>query len=540
MKKWTLKRVLISLLSFNFLILLGLAFASSFVIHKLTDGIRILVNDDIVITRNIALADMMHDGIRGIVYQGTSLLRESKPTADLEKELGEQAASIKEYLGICLEHSANPEQQKPIHEALTMASRYTDSALAVFNDIRMKVDPTQSGSLAKFDEEFSNLEERMEKVGDNFESHTKAQLAEYQETEKLGTSITFVAIALALLSLVFSIVMSRSIIKNFHLLAEQLGRSSRGVGSSSASMKTLSTELAQSSSNQAASVQETAASLEQISSLVSQTAENGVKLKDNAQGNLRAAEEGREAVRDMLQAIQAIRDSNEKVAEEVARSNSNIKEIVSVISEIGEKTKVINDIVFQTKLLSFNASVEAARAGEHGKGFAVVAEEVGSLAQMSGSAAEEISSMLSSGISKAEQIVQSSSERLGSLMREVKARVETGHQTASLCGKSFDSINTRIKDVTQISEEIATAISEQSRGITEINKAVSLFDQVSQEASAKAQNSFESSQLLSSDYQKLSRLLKEFEQIIGGAKVAQDAYESEAPDHAESERHVIA
>jgi methyl-accepting chemotaxis protein len=531
MKNWTLKKVLISLLTFNFVILLSLALASSFVVKKLTDGIRVLVNDDIVITRNIALADMMHDGIRGIVYQGTSHFREAKPTDELEKELSEQIASIKEYLGICLEHSASPDQQKPIDDALKMAELYTQSALAVFADIRQKKDPSQTSSLANFDREFSNLEERMELVGDNFEKHTKNQLADYQSTEKLGVRVTGIAMGLALLSLIFSVLMSRSIIKNFHSLAEQLRLSSHGVGSSSESMKTFSTELAQSSTHQAASVQETAASLEQISSLVSQTADNGLKLKDNAQGNLRAAEEGRDAVRDMLQAIQAIRDSNQKVSDEVTRSNSDIKEIVSVISEIGEKTKVINDIVFQTKLLSFNASVEAARAGEHGKGFAVVAEEVGSLAQMSGSAAEEISSMLSSGISKAEQIVQASSERLASLMREVKTRVETGHQTASLCGKSFDTINSRIKDVTLISEEIATAISEQSRGIAEINKAVSLFDQVSQEASVKAQNSFDSAQHLGSEYHKLNKLLKDFEHIIGGGL--------ETPDRSDRESHII-
>ena len=41
-----------------------------------------------------------------------------------------------------------------------------------------------------------------------------------------------------------------------------------------------------------------------------------------------------------------------------------------------------------------NASIEAARAGEAGRGFAVVANEMGKLAQVSGSSAKEIDTSL--------------------------------------------------------------------------------------------------------------------------------------------------
>src|SRR5690606_14658037 len=67
-----------------------------------------------------------------------------------------------------------------------------------------------------------------------------------------------------------------------------------------------------------------------------------------------------------------------------------LNDFQNTFSSVEEKTNMINDIVFQTKLLSFNASVEAARAGHHGKGFSVVAEEIGRLAETSGTSASAI------------------------------------------------------------------------------------------------------------------------------------------------------
>ena len=48
----------------------------------------------------------------------------------------------------------------------------------------------------------------------------------------------------------------------------------------------------------------------------------------------------------------------------------------------------------RSNILALNASIEAARAGEAGRGFAVVANEMGKLAQVSGSSAKEIETSL--------------------------------------------------------------------------------------------------------------------------------------------------
>jgi methyl-accepting chemotaxis protein len=94
------------------------------------------------------------------------------------------------------------------------------------------------------------------------------------------------------------------------------------------------------------------------------------------------AEEGVEALKASLDAIQLIQ-----------KSSRSISEIVRVMGEIAN----------QTNLLAFNASIEAARAGEHGIGFSVVAGEVRKLAERSSDAAQEISRLIDESADRVEQ-----------------------------------------------------------------------------------------------------------------------------------------
>lgn len=142
-------------------------------------------------------------------------------------------------------------------------------------------------------------------------------------------------------------------------------------------------------------------------------------------------------------------------------SNHEIAAIVNVFTEIQEKAKVINEIVFQTQLLSFNASVEAARAGEHGKGFAVVAEEVGNLAEMSGSASGEIGGLLSESLKKVENTVEEVQSQIAKLV------VEGGRGILVL-----EQIVQEAQVANQKTLEISQASEEQSKGIREISLAM--------------------------------------------------------------------
>jgi methyl-accepting chemotaxis protein len=155
-------------------------------------------------------------------------------------------------------------------------------------------------------------------------------------------------------------------------------------------------------------------------------------------------------------------------------------EIVKVIGDITAKTKCIHDIVFQTKLLSFNASVEAARAGEAGKGFSVVAEEVGNLAEMSGTAAREIAEMLEQSIEKVKLIVGETETNVAEAVTHARGRVGEGLKIAADCDQMLNEIVKYVSETANRAREIATASTEQSIAVEEITRAIAQLDQVTQ------------------------------------------------------------
>jgi methyl-accepting chemotaxis protein len=297
-----------------------------------------------------------------------------------------------------------------------------------------------------------------------------------------GSVVTAIALLLAFLVI-------RKPIAGLSTLANNLSGAAEEVAAMSAQIASTSTQLNSGVSEQAAALEETSASMEEMSAMVSRNAENANKSQSIASGSQSDAERGKNVVNEMIQSIEQIDQSNTDIMLQIEESNRQMSEIARVIADIGNKTKVINEIVFQTKLLSFNASVEAARAGEHGKGFAVVAEEVGNLAQMSGTAASEITQILDKSISRVESIVSDTKSKVEVLVNSAKDKVNTGTQVARQCGEVLDEIVNGASNVTQMVMEISAGSQEQSRGVSEINKAMIQLNQITNQNTAASQES---------------------------------------------------
>ncbi len=312
---------------------------------------------------------------------------------------------------------------------------------------------------------------------------------------------------------------STSLSRTLTAITTQLSEGSKEVSSASSQISTSSVELSEAATEQAAAIQQTAASVDQVSAMVKKSAENAAQSQKASASSREAATQGQAAIQEMIQSINDISRSNSDIMKQVEEGNARISEIVKVISEIGTKTKVINDIVFQTKLLSFNASVEAARAGEQGKGFAVVAEEVGNLAQMSGTAAKEISSMLDSSIQKVEGIVNETKSKVESLIVDSRSKVENGTQVASRCGETLGKIITSVQQVDGMVAEIASASGEQAQGVNEINGAMNQLNQVTHRNTAVAQAAASASKQLSDQAGQLKHMVSELFNLVNGGKV---------------------
>lgn len=197
-------------------------------------------------------------------------------------------------------------------------------------------------------------------------------------------------------------------------------------------------DLSSRTEQQASALEQTAASMEQLTATVKQNAENAHHASQLAADASGKARQGGDIVSNVIATMNNISDSSKKIA---------------------EITTVINSIAFQTNILALNAAVEAARAGEQGRGFAVVASEVRSLAQRSASAAKEIDALISESVN----LIVKGSSQVGN------------------AGNTMTDIVDAVHRVTDIMTEIAAASDEQSKGIQQVNLAVTEMDNVTQQ-----------------------------------------------------------
>ena len=195
-------------------------------------------------------------------------------------------------------------------------------------------------------------------------------------------------------------------------------------------MSQSSQALATNSQIQSSSVDEVSSSTEETESQVKSNATAASAARDLVVGASTVAADGKVKIGEMVTAMDGIRASSQDIAKII---------------------KVIDEIAFQTNLLALNAAVEAARAGQHGRGFAVVAQEVRNLAGRSAKAARETSELIESA----------------------STRVQDGVRIADETSSAFTSIVEDIEKVRTLVGDIATASDEQSRGVAQINVAVS-------------------------------------------------------------------
>ncbi|MDB5992522.1 MAG: hypothetical protein JWQ10_3925 [Herbaspirillum sp.] len=226
-------------------------------------------------------------------------------------------------------------------------------------------------------------------------------------------------------------------------------------------------DLSSRTEQQAASLEETASSMEELTATVKQNADNARQAGQLADSASDIAARGGEVVGQVVETMQGITESSRKIADIIG---------------------VIDGIAFQTNILALNAAVEAARAGEQGRGFAVVASEVRNLAQRSAQAAKEIKGLIDESVT----------------------RVGSGSQLVARAGATMDEVVVAVKRVTDIVGEISAASEEQSRGIGQINDALTQMDQVTQQNAALVEQAAAAAGSLEGQAQQLKEAVSTF------------------------------
>lgn len=243
--------------------------------------------------------------------------------------------------------------------------------------------------------------------------------------------------------------------------------SSEQIAAGSSQLAEGSQNLSVGASEQASSIEELTASMSEIASQTENSAQRSAKAGELADITKTEADSGTGKMKEMLKAMSEINESSQSI--------NNI-------------IKTIDDIAFQTNILALNAAIEAARAGQYGKGFAVVADEVRSLAAKSSKAAKDT----------------------GELIETSNARIKQGSEIVNEVALSLQKMRESIDKSDELVSGIVTASNEQAMGISQINKGIEVVSNVIQTNAATSEETSAFSEKLSSEAELLKEMVSRF------------------------------
>ncbi len=299
----------------------------------------------------------------------------------------------------------------------------------------------------------------------------------------------------------------------------------RMISSNSRDLEGVVNEVRESVQTSNGSVSDLSALTEELSATMQDISDNASRINENTESVAGEVKSIAEKTIEINQYTKEMKEHAEAM-EHAARENmdttgAKVNDIVSVLSQAIEDSNSVNqvdnltndilNIASQTNLLALNASIEAARAGDAGKGFAVVASEISQLAAASQEAANNIQSINAIVITavhnladNANGLVEYMNEKI---LPEFQKFVESGgayHDKATFIESVMADFEAKTDSLQNSMDEIANSVNTISHAIEEgVSGVVSAAD---------------STQVLVSDMDKISRKMDENFAIAEGLK----------------------
>ena len=299
----------------------------------------------------------------------------------------------------------------------------------------------------------------------------------------------------------------------------------RMISSNSRDLEGVVNEVRESVQTSNGSVSDLSALTEELSATMQDISDNASRINENTEsvaGEVKSIAEKTIEINQYTKEMKEHAEAMEHAAREnIDTTGAKVNDIVSVLSQAIEDSNSVNqvdnltndilNIASQTNLLALNASIEAARAGDAGKGFAVVASEISQLAAASQEAANNIQSINAIVITavhnladNANGLVEYMNEKI---LPEFQKFVESGgayHDKATFIESVMADFEAKTDSLQNSMDEIANSVNTISHAIEEgVSGVVSAAD---------------STQVLVSDMDKISKKMDENFAIAEGLK----------------------
>ena len=299
----------------------------------------------------------------------------------------------------------------------------------------------------------------------------------------------------------------------------------RMISSNSRDLEGVVNEVRESVQTSNGSVSDLSALTEELSATMQDISDNASRINENTESVAGEVKSIAEKTIEINQYTKEMKEHAEAM-EHAARENmdttgAKVNDIVSVLSQAIEDSNSVNqvdnltndilNIASQTNLLALNASIEAARAGDAGKGFAVVASEISQLAAASQEAANNIQSINAIVITA----VHNLADNANGLVEYMNEKILPEFQKFVESGGAYHDKATFIESVMADFEAKTDSL---QNSMAEIANSVNTISHAIEEGVSGVVSAADSTQVLVSDMDKISKKMDENFAIAEGLK----------------------
>ena len=294
--------------------------------------------------------------------------------------------------------------------------------------------------------------------------------------------------------------------------AHQLSSVSEEISRTAGEMAHSMTDVSLGAEQQVAQLREVGDALEAIRTAADQVMGRAAVVNELAQEIETSAGQKRVEIERALGILTAVRTSVQVAEREVVGLNSTA-------ADINRFVQLVSMIAEQTNLLALNAAIEAARAGTAGRGFAVVADEVRKLAEQSQAAADDIVQMtavVSSRVANSTRAMESSSARVAEI-EQVSRDIDDALTTISSAAARTREAAAGVSEAA--AANVGAAVSASS-GILAIARTAESHAAAAQEVSASTEEQSAACEQMTGSSSHLLTSSTQLLELVGGLRTA--------------------